>query len=125
MLQRNRYCNILQSYFVKSSLFTPESIHRLSHFSKKHGPDSNRTKAIILECIKQELLITPTRLSVCLVIGLIYRELYVRSVSSGMNYGVVSDFAGALEDSELALIFHAVCWDFISLPFQWALRLQR
>jgi hypothetical protein len=38
-----------------------------------------------------------------------------------MNYGVILTFAGALEDSELSVKFHADCWDFIlSLPFQWA-----
>lgn len=56
----------------------------------------------------------PTRLSICLAIGLILRELYIYSVSSGMDYGVVLSFAGALEDRELDVKSHADCWDLFS-----------
>jgi len=37
-----------------------------------------------------------------------------------MDYGVNLSFAGALEDSELYVKFHADCWDnVLSLLFQW------
>ena len=50
---------------------------------------------------------------------LIYRELYVCSVSSGMEYGDVLIFAGVLKDSKLGLKSHAICWDYSpSLLFQ-------